>query len=555
MRQPDSLTEDGVKKFRQQGYWQGRLFVDLIDSHATVAPEKIAIIEASTQTRLSYQQLHDQTKNLAASLVRLGIGKSDVVSIQAPNWPELVICHLALNRIGAVFLPLHHGFREADIKHLLEHTNAKAFIYPGTYKGFDYRVILENIKDQLPDLQKKVVMRENPLEGELSFEALASDSSWVEQFGDDFLEEHRPDSVESRHIMVSSGTTSKPKCAVYCDDATIFKIVQQYGKFACHLTSDDIAAAIAPAGTGATGYSFPVMAPLLFGGTSVLLEHWSSKTAKTALDLIETYRCTYAVMIPTQLIKLLNIENIEDYDLTCLRFITTAGAKLLPDTALEAERQFSCMIQNLYGTTDAGVATLTSVDDSPQQRLTEGRPPPGQELRIIDSDGRLVKSNEAGEICWRGPNQSYGFFNAPEENEKIWDDEGWYHSGDIGTLDDSGYLTIVGRKKDMIIRGGQNIHPGQIEEIMYRHRKVVEVAVIPVSHEVLGEIACAVILPTSLESPPSLNELNQSILDEGLPVWSQPERVLFVKDFPRNPGGKVDKRALICKLARLDLSG
>ncbi|HBO89989.1 MAG TPA: cyclohexanecarboxylate-CoA ligase, partial [Acidobacteria bacterium] len=98
MRQPDSLTEDGVKQFRQQGYWQGRLFVDLIDSHATVAPDKIAIIEASTQTRLSYQQLRDQTKNLAASLVRLGIGKSDVVSIQAPNWPELVICHLALNR-------------------------------------------------------------------------------------------------------------------------------------------------------------------------------------------------------------------------------------------------------------------------------------------------------------------------------------------------------------------------------------------------------------------------------------------------------------------------
>ena len=555
MRQPDSLSDDGVKDYRRRGYWQGRLFVDFVDSHAAADPDKIAIIEAASQIRLSYKQIRDKTKNLAVGLIRLGISKSDVVAIQTPNWHELVICHLALNRIGAIFLPLHHGFREADIRHLLKHTSAKAFIYRGSYTEFDYRAFLEDLRSELPNLHKIIVVRGEPSEGELSFEDLTSDCSWIEEHGDDFLDSNRPDAAESKHIMVSSGTTAKPKCAVYCDDATIFKIIQQYGNYACHLTSDDIAAGIAPADTGATGYSFPVMAPLLFGGTSVLLEHWSGTAPEAALELIETHRCTYAVMIPTQLVKLLSLPNIENYDLTCLRLITTAGAKLLADVAVEAERRFSCIIQNLYGATDAGVATMTSVNDSPQQRLTEGRPPPGQELRIIDSDGRPLKSNEAGEICWRGPNQSYGFFNAPDENEKVWDDEGWYHSGDIGTLDDSGYLAIVGRKKDIIIRGGQNIHPGRIEEIIYRHRKVVEVAVIPVSHEVLGEIACAVIVPTSLESPPSLNELNQSILDEGLPAWSQPERVHFVKDFPRNPGGKVDKRALICELSSLDVSG
>ncbi|MBI4191823.1 MAG: AMP-binding protein [Betaproteobacteria bacterium] len=533
-------------EFYLRGYWQDRLIVDYVDEHAAAHPDKAALID--NRGTLTYGELVAQTRNLAAALVGLGIGSGDVVGVQAPNWAELPISHLALDRIGAIFLPLHDGFRHEELRNLLSQSRAKALIFPASYRGFNHRALVEDLRPGLPDLRYSIVMRAPPAVGELAFDALVWDDAWRGARGNNFLDACRPNASSPSQIMVSSGTTAVPRCSVFCDNAMVFKLVRQYGRYACHLGSDDIAAAIAPAGTGSTGYNYPILAPLLFGGTSILLERWNGLEPERALELIAAHRCTYAVVIPTQLVKLVNVPDLGCYDFSALRFITNGGAKLAATVAEAAERSFGCVVQTMYGSTDSAVPTMTSIDDPAEKRRTVGRVLEGQELRVVRDDGTPAEPGEPGEIWWRGANGGFGYLNAPEANKAVWDNEGWFHSGDIGVLDADGYLSITGRRKDMIIRGGRNINPRQIEEILVQHPKVTDAAVIPIGHAVLGEIACAVVVPASQQDSPSLEELNEFIRSKELAVWCQPEKLVLVDDFPRNAGGKVDKRALIASV-------
>jgi non-ribosomal peptide synthetase component E (peptide arylation enzyme) len=168
----------------------------------------------------------------------------------------------------------------------------------------------------------------------------------------------------------------------------------------------------------------------------------------------------------------------------------------------------------------------------------------GSELRLVRDDGTDAGVGEPGEVIWRGANVGFGYLNDPEGTATVWDEEGWYHSGDMGMLDADGYLTIVGRKKDMIIRGGRNINPGAIEEALLRHPAVLDVAVVPVPDPTLGEIVGAVVVPVA-GARPTLAELNQFLLDQGMAVWYQPERLLLLDDLPRNAGAKINKQELI----------
>lgn len=534
-------------EFYRRGYWSNRLIVDYVDEHAAAHPEKAALID--NRGTLGYAELAARTRNLAAAFLRLGIVAGDVVGIQSPNWSELPVTHLALDRIGAVFLPLHDGFRQEELKSLLTQARAKAMIYAASYRGYDHRALIGELQRSLPELRIKIVMRAVPASDEFAFDTLAADATWRSVHGERYLEACRPSAASPMQIMVSSGTTAVPRCSVFCDNAMVYKLVQQYGRYACHLGPDDIAAAIAPAGTGSTGYNFPVLAPLLWGATSVLLERWDGLRPELALDLMARHRCTYAVMIPTQLAKLVSAPDLERYDFSALRFITSAGAKLPIAVAEAAERAFGCVMQTNYGSTESAVAALTCIDDPEDKRRTVGRVVDGQELRIVRADGTPAKPCEAGEIWWRGANGGFGYLNMPEASKAVWDSAGWYHSGDIGVLDADGYLSITGRIKDMILRGGRNINPRQIEEILVQHPKVTDAAVIPLGHPVLGEIACAVVIPASQQERPSLDELNQFILAKELAVWCQPEKLVLMDDFPRNAGGKVDKLALVASIA------
>ncbi|QIK41573.1 AMP-binding protein [Pontivivens nitratireducens] len=529
-------------EYRQLGYWKDRLLIDYIDEHAGNVPDKVAI--ADNRSSLTYSQLVQKTENLAAALLKLGIKTGDVVAVQSPNWAELPIAHLALDRIGAVFLPIHDGFRSEEMTLVLGASKAVALILPTTYRDFDYRALVDSIAPDLPALQHRIVLRGEPRGTELSFDALCSDDAWRDDKGQAWLRQHQVSANTPLQIMVSSGTTSIPKCSIYSDNCMAFKLLSQYGSVATQMTDKDIGAAIAPAGTGATGYNYPIIAPLLHGGSTVLLEHWNGKHPEESFALIEKHRCTFAVVIPTQLVKMIRSPLVGEYDLSSLRFISNAGAKLESSDAETAEEIFSCPVQTIYCATDSGVPTMTRTADPAEKRRTAGHVLPGEELKIMREDGSAAPDGEAGEVLWRGANSSYGYLTGNSEMDKAWDSEGWFHSGDLGTLDADGYLTIVGRKKDMIIRGGRNINPAQIEEVLVRHPDVTEAAIVAVRDAVLGEQIGAAIVAAPGKSVPQLGDLTRFVVDAGLPKWCQPEYLLAISDLPRNAGGKIDKLKL-----------
>ena len=539
--QPRLHTDLQLEQFHAKGLFGKRLLVDFLDENASTRPEKTAIIEA--HRTLTYREIKRLSENLAASLIRLGVQKGDVVAIQAPNWAELPIVHFATNRIGAIFVPLSEGFRERELLHLLQKTRAKVVFCPDGFRGFSHAGLVDQIRAQLPDLKHLVVLRQTVDSSHLTFDELSQDDAWRTEQGEEWLVSHRAGADDPSHVMVSSGTTGLPRCSLYSDNNSVVKLVYQY-EIAARANSNDIAAAFAPAGTGSTGYNYPILCMLLIGGTSAMLEHWNGSRVDQALRFLERYACTTAVVVPAQLTKLVHAAAAGPHNIKTLRVITNSGAKLPPSVAEAGERVFGCRVQGIYGTSEAGATAMTRLDDADDKRRTSvGRILEGQEVRIWSDHGQVLASGEVGEVCWRGTNKSFGFLNDLEGTRQAWAEGGWLHSGDLGYLDSDGYLFIVGRKKDMIIRGGQNINPGAIEEVLLKHPGVSEIAIVPFEDEALGERIAACVVPMA-GATPSLDSLKALILSSGMAVWHQPEMLVPMKELPRNAGGKIDKKAL-----------
>jgi non-ribosomal peptide synthetase component E (peptide arylation enzyme) len=543
--QPCLHSDAAMAGFHAEGHWGERLLVDFFDERALQTPQKIAIVESHRS--LTYAEVRRLTENLAASLIRLGVVTGDVVAIQAPNWAELVMVHLATDRIGAVFVPLSEGFRERELQHLLGSARTKVFFCAESVRGFRPFDLIQALRGTLPSLAHVVALRADAVTGRASFDELADWNGWRTDEAAGWLTAHRGSADSPSHVMVSSGTTGLPRCSLFSDNNTVVKLLRQYVR-AAGVGSDDIAAALAPAGTGATGYNYPILTMLLLGGTSVMLEHWSGSNLDAPLALIEKHRCTLAVVVPAQLAMLVGAPQLARYDVTSIRVITNAGAKLAPSVAESAERLFGhsslgCKVQSIYGTSEAGATAMTRVDDADEKRrATVGLPLDGQDVLILDEAGALVPSGAIGEVCWRGPNKSYGFLNDPDGSAKVWDEAGLLYSGDLGLIDAEGYLNIVGRKKDMIIRGGQNVNPGAIEEVLLAHPAIAEVAVVPIADVVLGERIAACVVARG--EPPALESLKTMVRESGLAAWHQPELLVLLPELPRNAGGKIDKAAL-----------
>jgi len=545
MNQPRLYGPEVSRGYYDSRLWTPRLLVDYFDKHAIATPHKVAIIEA--HRTWSYKEVQLASRNVAASLLRLGVAKGDVVAVQTPNWAELPVVHLATNRIGAIFLPLSEGFRQAELEHLLKRVHVRVLFCAATLRGEDHLALVEALRPQLPALRELIAVRGGA--GADNFDALAADESWRSGEGEAHLAAARGTADDPSHVMVSSGSTGMPRCSLYSDNNTAVKLMQQY-VMAADMTANDVAAAIAPAGTGSTGYNYPILAMLLLGGTSVLLEHWHGGRIEEVLQLMRQHRCTTAVAVPTQLAKLVSVAAESKEPLPQLRVFTSAGAKLPPSVAEAAEQLFGCKVQSVYGTSEAGATSMTSIDDSDvKRRTTVGRPLLGQEVRILADDGSVVPDGQLGEVCWRGANKSYGFLHDAESTAKVWDADGWLHSGDLGFIDPEGYLQIVGRKKDMIIRGGQNINPGAIEEALLEHPSVREVAVVPFEDEVFGERIAACVV--SSDEALVLESLKSLILARGMAAWHQPELLVCVQELPRNAGGKVDRRTLAALATRV----
>jgi non-ribosomal peptide synthetase component E (peptide arylation enzyme) len=533
------MTQELIDEQMALGVWRRETFWQGVEQHALRRPDALAV--ADQHERLTYGQLRQRVHDLSTYLMALDLEAGSSVALQTSNSNLIVVCHLACNRAGLLFVPLSDAWRRREVEHLLALSRAVVLIVPGRGGSFDYLAMVESFREGLPNL-RHVGTTTGP-GADFAVDALPQTTL------DDTPSAALHDPNEPRFVMVTSGTTDLPKLSLWTDNDLWYFMVQ-YARVV-EMTSDDVAVGIAPASTGSTGYCFPVLATLMHGATSILLEHWNPADA---LRLIADEHATIATAIPTQIIKMLQDPTLGDLDYSSLRVFTNAGAPMPAEAARQVDEVFGCAVQPLYGATDGGVPAMTSVRDPAVKRhTTVGKLLEHTTVRLVDPDLNDVPAGNSGEVLWRQPMKtSFGYMNEPERTAATFVGDGFYRSGDLGEFDADGYLRIVGRAKDIIIRGGQNLSPREIEDLAITHPSIAEIAVVGVPDPVYGERACAcVVLAPDHEL--SLDDLNDFLLAHDLAKFKLPERLeFFDTELAKNSGAKVSKAELRDVLAARD---
>lgn len=523
-------SEHARREFRDLGVWGDQTIAEVVDAVAERDGTRAAIRDGSIDW--TYAQLCDFSKRLARILLDMGVRPEDAVAAQLPSCALLPATHLACNRIGALFLPMSPNWREREVAGLLSSVEAPVLLAVDHDRDFDLKEMHARLRGELPHLREIVYARTDGPESLEARTAAAAPLSTAES------EKLMPGADDPGHVMVSSGTTGIPKASVWSSNDAL--ALARHTVSALELTQDDIVAGLAPASLGSTGYVFPVLAPLTVGAQSVLLESWSPAAA---LELIVTRRCTAATAVPTQMVMLLDLD-LEAHDLSAFQRFNNAGAPLSPTAAEQVEARFGCRVQTVYGSTDGGVPVMTRISDPEIQRRTSvGRVCAGQELELRAADGTPAADGVPGEICWRGATKSYGYFNQPDYDAAAFDADGWFCSGDLGLIDADGYLRIVGRTKDMILRGGVNIFPSDIESVLQECPGLTQVAIVGVPDERLGERICVVAVPGS-GAGTSLEDVCTFLTERGLARYKHPEFLVEMDKFPVNAGAKLDREAI-----------
>lgn len=541
---PREVSSEQADQWRDLGLWADETAYDVVSREATRRPDDPAVL--TDHVELTYADVVERVDTLAAFLAERGVADRDQVSVQFPNWWQILGVHLATSAVGGRFLSLHHKWRTRETSHLLEKTETTVWMVPETYRGFDYLSFVEELGAELDSLETVVVFRDDAstdvdLPGVDVFnEADVFAGDWSSGRAA-LADRDSPPVDDGAHVLVSSGTTSLPTPSLWSEN-NLHALGRQY-RDTIAMTDEDVAGGLAPLGTGATGYVYPVLYPLMEGATSVIMEDWTSP--EDGLELLVERGCTYGLAIPTQLTQMMKAETFEDHDYEALRVFSNGGAPLPRSTAETVEEVMDCKVHTFYGASEAGVPTMIDVEADPREKRvsTVGRVLPGEELRVVNQYDEDVDPGEEGEVVWRGANNTLGLLNSPEAEADDWFGDGWFRSGDAGVIDEEGYLRIVGRKSEMILRGGRNINPGEIENELLTHPAIREAAVAPMPDPEFGEKACAFVVLGSDESL-TFEEMIAHLKDRDLTVWKLPERLEVLSELPKSEGGKIKKPEL-----------
>lgn len=501
----------------------------LLSENLKENPEKEALV--FRDQRYTYRELGEKVDRLAEALLRLGIKKGDKVAVDLPNWPEFVFSFFAITRIGAVMVMVNTRYRASEVKHILKDSDSIAVVIPVEFDGFKYLPMIEEMRPELPLLRHVIAVGEATEReaGVLSFADLLESSSGR------VVQEAEIDPLEDLAlIMYTSGTTGTPKGAMI----THFNLVRnsEVNSVPYEFTPDDVFLVLVPA-SHIIGL-FCLTSVFLFHAKVILVDIFK---AEPVLQIIERERATVQHAVPT--VFTLELANGEKYDISSLRTGLMAGASC-PAELVRRLIDIGFQVHIGYGMTETagGLTNTTFSDDLVARTQTVGKPVEGVQMKFVDDDRREVPEGQVGEIAVKSYGLMKGYYKQPAATEAAIDSDGWFYTGDLGFKDERGYIRIAGRKKDMIIRGGFNIYPAEVEELLYTNPKVLEVAVVGVPDSVLGEKTCACVRP---RAGVEITELEIKEFCRGkLADFKVPDYVRFMESFPLTPTGKIYKMKL-----------
>lgn len=523
-----TFNEQRRAAYRQQGLWGDASLADYWQQTARAMPDKIAVVD-NHGASYTYSALDHAASCLANWMLAKGIESGDRIAFQLPGWCEFTVIYLACLKIGAVSVPLLPSWREAELVWALNKCQAKMFFAPTLFKQTRPVDLILPLQNQLPQLQQIVgVDKLAPATSSLSLSQIIADNTSlttaITTHGD-----------ELAAVLFTSGTEGLPK-GVMLTHNNILASERAYCA-RLNLTWQDVFMMPAPLGH-ATGFLHGVTAPFLIGARSVLLDIF---TPDACLALLEQQRCTCMLGATPFVYDLLNVLEKQPADLSALRFFLCGGTTIPKKVARECQQR-GIKLLSVYGSTESSPHAVVNLDD-PLSRFmhTDGYAAAGVEIKVVDDARKTLPPGCEGEEASRGPNVFMGYFDEPELTARALDEEGWYYSGDLCRMDEAGYIKITGRKKDIIVRGGENISSREVEDILLQHPKIHDACVVAMSDERLGERSCAYVVLKAPHHSLSLEEVVAFFSRKRVAKYKYPEHIVVIEKLPRTTSGKIQK--------------
>ncbi|MCJ7595329.1 MAG: AMP-binding protein [Desulfobacterales bacterium] len=534
MAKATRYTAEMTEEYTKKGYWKNTTLSDFWDMNAKSFPDKEALVDS--RTRLTWSQAKQIIDRLALGFLDLGIGRDEMIVLQLPPMAEAILLRVACEKAGILSLPAARTLREAEMEYVLNRTRPAGLVIFREFAGFNYFNMLEAIRPRIPEIRHVFIIGEEIPGGTLSLKEIM-ERPLGKTVSKTALEERTFTPFETSLVVHTTGTTGMPKLVQHAMCSKLWHGSSYIEKLA--LTGDDILGLFAPVAAGPNTPAF-FTAPQI-GAKVVILERWDTEAA---LKLIARERISAAFFVPTMLINMVNHPNFQAYDLGSLRVVWTGGAPIPYHQAVEVEKKLGCPLLQHYGSVDSDVNTINSPDDPQELRMSSvGKPLAETEIRLADEDGSEAPEGGIGEVWGRGPACGPGYFGDEEMTRREWEG-GWFKMGDLARWEGSGNLVIVGRKKDMIIRGGQNIYPDEVEAMLRTYPSVADATIVGMPDPIMGQRCCAYVV---LQPGKKIvfEEMTSFLKAKKFAPYKLPERLEIITALPRvGDQQKVDKKTL-----------
>ncbi len=532
--------QEVIEEYTKLGGWLNLTYGELLDRAASQYSENTAVVD--DRNRLTYKELKEKVDRFAISLIELGIKAHDRIVLQLPNRYEFVVAFYAFQKIGVVpvlAIP-RHGYQEISL--FVRLTEAVGWILPARDGKFDFTPLIDQVHSACESL-KYIIMPEDDEDlppKTVSMNNLINDVK-LEDYDPHYLDQFRPDPNDVAVLIPTGGTTGLPKMVPRTHNSLI--ITNKY-------ISKDLEASDSLLQATPVGHAMAMQGAVncaVYKGATLVLQGIPRPTE--IMETIQKGKVTRVFLVPTQLEGVVNHPDLDKYDLSSLKIVGTTGAALPRDIAQKAVdylEKFGCKFSgNALGASEGLLAQGDPDDPLEEQLRTVGRNvTPGSHYKAIDEDENELPVNTEGELVARGPEVFTGYYKATEEeNREVFTHDGYYRTGDLAKIDERGYIAITGRKKDVIMRGGETLVPSEIENLIRKHPDVDGVAVVGMPDPKMGERACAYVVPKPGKGF-SFDEMVQFLKGEGASVLLLPERLEIIDSLPLTGVGKVDKKTL-----------
>jgi acyl-CoA synthetase (AMP-forming)/AMP-acid ligase II len=493
-------------------------------------PEARVIVASQTRgVNLPLADVMQQGERFGAHLARLGVGRGDVVAVQLPAWSEWLIACVGIAHVGGVLLPIVATFGAKELDFILRQSKAKAIVTPDVWRKIDYPAVISACAPKT--LQRHIVIGEVSRFGAIVWDEVTAPVAALTPV------QRAPDDVAM--LVYTSGTTADPKGVQHSSRSLLSELVTLSHAHGC----DPSDVTLSPWPPGHVAGACSMMRFLVDGMPLVLMDQWDPAEAA---ELVERHRVSTTSFTPFHLAGLLDAADRDGRDLSSLRSVAVGGTPVPPSLITRCvERGLNTY--RAYGSSEMPSVSSGVPSDPMDKRIaTDGRPMLGAEVRLIDEEGRDA---EEGELAVRGPELFIGYTD-PALNEAAFLPGGWFRTGDVGRFDADGFLQITDRKKDIIIRCGENISSREVEDVLLRHPQVLDVAIVAAPDARTGELACAFVVLRP-GGALTLDAVRAHFATAGIAKHKTPERLVIVQELPRNSSGKTLKHELRARLKEM----